>query len=159
MAHPLRIIATCAVAFGIMMIVGNAVRDTDASPNAVASGSTGDGSGPALWQRDDAPRAPIYPGTPPAAATPVPSAVIPVEIKGFVYLPESVTVAAGSRVAWTNQDNAPHTSTGLGDAAAALNSGSIVFGQTFTQEFDTPGTYPYYCVYHPNMLGTVIVTP
>ena len=31
MSHTLRTFATCAVAFGLMAVVGNAARDTDAS--------------------------------------------------------------------------------------------------------------------------------
>ncbi len=158
MSHMLRAVTTCAVAFGLMAIVGHAARDTNASPVTDAPGLALALTNPALWQLKDTPDVPAHvaPSQPDDAAA---SEVIPVAIKGFVYLPETVTVPAGASVAWTNQDNAPHTSTGVDDAASALDSGAIVFGQTFTQEFDTPGTYPYYCVYHPNMLGTVVVTP
>jgi plastocyanin len=142
-----------------MAVVGNAARETDASPVSSVPGATLEYPAPVLLQVDVAPEMPALPDAPlpdDAAAT---SDVIPVAIKGFVYIPETVTVPAGSSIAWTNQDNAPHTSTGIGDAVSALDSGAIVFGQTFAQAFDTPGTYPYYCVYHPNMLGTVVVTP
>ena len=159
MSHTLRTVATCAVAFGLMAVVGSASRETDASPDSRSPATTLGNPGPALVQQDAAAGVPTHPDDPlPGEATSA-SDVIPVAIKGFVYIPETVTVPAGSSVAWTNQDNAPHTSTGIGDAVVALDSGAIVFGQTFTQGFDTPGTYPYYCVYHPNMLGTVVVTP
>lgn len=159
MSHALRTVATCAVAFGLMAIVGNAARETDASPVPISPSTAREQAGPSLLQAGGTPASSSHLGTeiPVNAATN--GEVIPVEIKGFVYIPETVTVPAGASIAWTNQDNAPHTSTGIGDAISALDSGAIVFGQTFTQEFDTPGTYPYYCVYHPNMLATVIVTP
>lgn len=158
MSHTLRTVATCAVAFGLMAVVGNAARETDASTVSSEISPAGEHASPMLWQLE------VTPGVPTLTDAPLPgdttvSELIPVAIKGFVYIPETVTVPAGASVAWTNQDNAPHTSTGTGDSVSALNSGAIVFGQTFTQEFDTPGTYPYYCVYHPNMLGTVVVTP
>jgi plastocyanin len=141
-----------------MAVVGNAARETDASPVPAAPGTTIEHPSPALLQLGVTPDVPARPDAPlPGDSTT--SNVIPVAIKSFVYVPETVTVAAGSSVAWTNQDNAPHTSTGIGDAVSALDSGAIIFGQTFTQEFNAPGTYPYYCVYHPNMLGTVVVTP
>ena len=161
MSHTLRTVATCAVAFGLMAVVGNAARDTDASSVSLMSApvTTVDRDGPALMQIAVTPDVPSLPAVSQPGDIAAPSEVIPVPIKGFVYIPETVTVPAGSSVAWTNQDNAPHTSTGIGDAVSALDSGAIVFGQTFTQTFDTPGTYPYYCVYHPNMLGTVVVTP
>lgn len=158
MSHTLRIIATCAVAFGLMAVVGNAARETDASPVSSGVRTTGEHASPTLWQLEVTPDVPTVADAPLSGDAAV-SEVIPVAIKGFLYIPETVTVPAGASVAWTNQDNAPHTSTGIDDAVSALNSGAIVFGQTFTQEFDTPGTYPYYCVYHPNMLGTVVVTP
>jgi plastocyanin len=142
-----------------MAMFGNASRETDASPGPAAPATTQESPAPVLLQHDGALDVPTLPDAPLTGDTTTVSNVIPVAIKGFVYIPETVTVSAGSSVAWTNQDNAPHTSTGIGDAVSALDSGAIVFGQTFTQEFDTPGTYPYYCVYHPNMLGTVVVTP
>ncbi len=159
MSHTLRTVATCAVAFGFMAIVGNAALETDASPVSSTPGTTLEHPGPALLQFGVTPEVPSLTEAPLPDATAATSDVIPVAIKGFVYIPETVTVPAGSSVAWTNQDNAPHTSTGIGDAISALDSGAVIFGQTFTQEFDTPGTYPYFCVYHPNMLGTVVVAP
>ena len=159
MSHTLRTAATCAVAFGLMALVGNAARETDASPVSNAAGTTAEHAGPVLWQFDVTPDTPTPPAAPLPGEETTTSQVIPVAIKGFIYSPDPVTVPAGASIAWTNEDNAPHTSTGIGDAISALDSGAIVFGQTFTQQFETPGTYPYYCVYHPNMLGTVIVTP
>jgi plastocyanin len=143
-----------------MAAAGNAARETDASSVPVSSAPVTvlDHANPALLQLAVTPDVPTLPDAP-LAGDIATSEVIPVAIKGFVYNPETVTVPVGASVAWTNQDNAPHTSTGVGDAVSALDSGAIIFGQTFTQEFDTPGTYPYYCVYHPNMLGTVVVTP
>ena len=160
MSHTLRTVATCAVAFGLMAVVGNAARETDASSVSLSSApaTTLDHASPALLQVAVTPDVPSLPGAPSPGGVAT-SDVIPVTIKGFVYHPETITVPAGASVAWTNQDNAPHTSTGIGDAVSALDSSAIIFGQSFTQEFDTPGTFPYYCVYHPNMLGTVVVTP
>ena len=78
-----------------------------------------------------------------------------VEIKGFVYNPPAIEVAVGGSVTWTNQDNAAHTATGLD--REALQSGPIAFGESFTQAFDTAGTYEYFCEFHPNMKGSVVV--
>ncbi|MCA9880499.1 MAG: hypothetical protein KC442_22040 [Thermomicrobiales bacterium] len=149
MSHSLRTVATCAAAFALMAVVSGAGRVSDAAP-ANHSGNEVAETRPVWLQAE------LVPPVTPEAVTEV---IIPVQIKGFRYLPDPVVVPAGSSVAWLNEDNAPHTSTGVGDAVTALNSGAIVFGQTFTQRFETPGTFPYYCVYHPNMLGTVVVTP
>ncbi|MBW3632489.1 MAG: cupredoxin domain-containing protein [Chloroflexi bacterium] len=78
-----------------------------------------------------------------------------VEIKGFAYNPQAIDVLVGGSVTWTNQDNAPHTATGLD--RDALQSGAIAFGESFTQSFDTAGTIEYFCEFHPNMKGSIVV--
>jgi plastocyanin len=78
-----------------------------------------------------------------------------VEIKDFAFNPPEITVPAGGSVTWTNEDNAPHTATGLD--RDALQSGAIAFGESYTQTFDTAGTYEYFCEFHPNMEGSIVV--
>ncbi len=78
-----------------------------------------------------------------------------VEIKGFAFNPPTIDVPVGGSVTWTNQDNAPHTATGLD--REALQSGAIAFGESFTQAFDAAGTYEYFCEFHPNMKGSIVV--
>ncbi len=72
------------------------------------------------------------------------------------YLPDPVTVVVGvnNTVTWVNNDSAPHTVTAND---ASFDSGNVAPGQSFTFTFTTPGTYQYHCVYHPWMIGTVIV--
>ena len=72
------------------------------------------------------------------------------------YSPQSITVVVGvnSTVTWVNNDNAPHTVTATD---GSFNSGNIDAGQSWTHTFTTPGTYDYYCAYHPWMKGTIIV--
>ena len=65
------------------------------------------------------------------------------------------TVPVGGSVTWTNQDTAPHTATGLD--REALQSGAIASGESFTQAFDTAGTFEYFCEFHPNMKGSIVV--
>ena len=78
-----------------------------------------------------------------------------VEIKDFAYNPPETTVPVGGSVTWTNQDTAPHTATGLD--REVLQSGAIATGESFTQTFDTAGTFEYFCEFHPNMKGSVVV--
>ena len=78
-----------------------------------------------------------------------------VEIKDFAYNPPAIEVPVGGSVTWTNQDNAPHTATGID--REALQSGAIAFDASYTQTFDTAGTYEYFCEFHPNMKGSVVV--
>ncbi|HEV2758220.1 MAG TPA: cupredoxin family copper-binding protein [Acidimicrobiales bacterium] len=78
------------------------------------------------------------------------------DIAGFAYCPATFTVAAGAEVAWTNADLAPHTVTYDGPGGP-VDSGSMVQGQTWSTRFDQPGTYRYYCRFHPGMTGTILV--
>ncbi len=78
-----------------------------------------------------------------------------VEIKDFAFNPPTTEVPIGGSVTWTNGDNVPHTATGLD--REALQSGAIEFDASFTQTFDTAGTYEYFCEFHPNMKGSIVV--
>lgn len=81
---------------------------------------------------------------------------VAVNIAGFAYCPANVTVAAGVEVVWTNADLAPHTVTYDGPEGL-VDSGTMVQGQTWSTRFDQPGTYRYYCRFHPGMTGTIFV--
>jgi len=83
------------------------------------------------------------------------AATVEVDIKDFAYNPDPVTISIGQSVTWTNQDSAPHTATARD--RDVLQSGTLNQGDTYTQTFDTPGTYEYFCEFHPNMKGTVEV--
>ena len=78
------------------------------------------------------------------------------DISGFAYCPAKITVPAGIDVAWTNQDRTPHTVTYDGPGGQ-MDSGSMAQGQRWASRFDQPGTYQYYCRFHPGMTGTIVV--
>ncbi|MDQ3654117.1 MAG: cupredoxin domain-containing protein [Chloroflexota bacterium] len=78
-----------------------------------------------------------------------------VGIAEFNYTPQTITIPAGGSVTWVNNDAVPHTATAMD--REVLQSGTIEPGDDFTQVFDTPGTYEYFCEFHPDMSGTVIV--
>jgi plastocyanin len=84
------------------------------------------------------------------------TATWPVEvvIVKSVYGPDPVEVAPGTTVTWFNEDRTPHTATAVDHA---FDSGYMAQGATWSRTFDTPGTYAYFCLYHPRMRGTVIV--
>lgn len=88
-------------------------------------------------------------------AAPAATDALAVEIKDFAFNPPSIEIAAGDSIAWTNQDGVPHTATAIDKAI--LQSGAIAAGNSFTQLFDTPGSYEYYCEFHPNMKGSIVV--
>ena len=95
---------------------------------------------------------------PPANAT---SAII-VGIKGSKsYSPNPIKISVGQTVTWFNGDIASHTVTsGMStdaDEGSMFDSNAILTGQHYSLVFDVPGTFKYYCVYHPSMVGKIIV--
>jgi plastocyanin len=77
-----------------------------------------------------------------------------VEIADFAYSPQTVTVAAGGKVTWRNEDADDHTVT-LDDGS--FDSGDIAEGKLKSESFKSPGTFTYHCEIHPEMTGTVEV--
>ena len=78
-----------------------------------------------------------------------------VSIANFTFNPQTITVKAGTKITWTNNDDIPHGiawSNGGFARSKALDTGDSA-GFTFT----TPGTYQYFCYIHPHMVGTVVV--
>jgi plastocyanin len=97
----------------------------------------------------------------------------------YTFAPESLTVAVGTAVKWTNSGKAQHTTTS--DAAQPVwNSGTVQPAGTTTcdagdpyctpgttpagayqRTFSAAGTYRYHCTVHgtQGMTGVVVVTP
>ena len=81
------------------------------------------------------------------------------------YSPNPIQVSVGTTVTWTNDDAQPHTVTSgsNGQPDNKFNSSPnftplLNPGQTFSFTFTEAGEYPYYCMLHPNMVGTVNVS-
>ena|ERR1043165_2884083 len=77
-----------------------------------------------------------------------------VVIANFSFEPATLTVKAGTTVTWVNQDDEPHTATATDKR---FNSKTLDNGDRFSQEFNAPGVYNYYCALHPKMTGKIIV--
>ena len=76
------------------------------------------------------------------------------------YIPAEVIISIGATVIWENTDNAAHLATsGTPDGGpdGVFDSGMIMAGATFEQEFSDKGEFAYYCLVHPWMVGTVTV--
>src|SRR5215204_3769161 len=81
------------------------------------------------------------------------------------YQPNPIQVSVGNTVTWTNNDSQPHTVTSgsNGQPDNKFNSSPnfsplLNPGQTFSFTFTQAGDYPYFCMLHPNMVGTVSVS-
>ena len=79
-----------------------------------------------------------------------------VVIDNFTYGPAMLTVAAGTKVTWMNDDADPHTVTSTADPKL-FKSPPLDTGDSFSFTFDKPGTYQYFCSLHPHMQGKIVV--
>jgi plastocyanin len=75
-------------------------------------------------------------------------------LSGSAFNPATITVARGTTVTWKNNDGMTHTST---SDTGVWDTGDIVSGGTKTTTFNTAGTFPFHCIYHAGMKGTVVV--
>ena len=78
-----------------------------------------------------------------------------VDIKDFTLVPDPLEIPVGATVTWTNSDAVPHTATA--QDREALQSGTLNQGDSYSQTFDQPGTFDYFCEFHANMKGTIVV--
>ena len=77
------------------------------------------------------------------------------------YIPADISISVGDTVTWSNDDTAAHTVTsGLPAEGPDGNFDSSLFmaGTTYEYTFDTAGEYPYFCMVHPWMVGSVTVS-
>lgn len=93
---------------------------------------------------------------PTAAATPsaAPSSGNSITIASFTFSPASLTIKAGTKVTWTNNDSVAHTVTA---DKGTFDSGPLSTGQSFSFTFNSPGTYSYHCSIHRGMMATITV--
>src|SRR5205807_3345311 len=71
------------------------------------------------------------------------------------FQPQSVTVAPGASLTWTNDTDVPHNV--VFTDASVKSSDLFDKGKSFTTSIDHPGSYPYICSVHPDMKATVVV--
>ena len=71
------------------------------------------------------------------------------------YIPRNATVVAGSQVTWTNKDTVLHTATA---DDGSFDTGLISPGQKATITVNGQGTKGYYCLPHPWMKATLLVS-
>jgi plastocyanin len=91
--------------------------------------------------------------TGPASAVPKPP--VKIEIRAISYSAPQVTVKVGDTVEWINQDIVDHTVT---EKAAKIWNASIAPAKSAKVVMKKAGTFSYYCRYHPNMVGRVVVS-
>ena len=82
------------------------------------------------------------------------------ETSNACFSPASLTINAGDTVEWTNVDTAAHTVTGGSPAngpSGVFDSSLVMGGASFENTFDEAGSYDYFCMVHPWMVGNIQV--
>jgi plastocyanin len=75
--------------------------------------------------------------------------------KSYRFDPVAITVDAGDKVTWTNNDDFPHNVHLLNGTDMTEN---LPIGETVTMTFDEPGEFYYECSIHPQqMQGKIVV--
>jgi plastocyanin len=86
------------------------------------------------------------------AKSDVPGAAI--AIKDFLFDPETIEIAVGEAVTFTNEDAAPHSAVMEDRSCSTAN---LLKGRSGGLIFHASGTYPYFCGLHPDMKGSITV--
>jgi plastocyanin len=143
---PLIVETTNVTETGTAGINGTATNATDTGGGATeATGATGDGDGGGGGGANT-----TGVSTLPGSST----------LTDTAYQPNPVQVSVGDTVTWTNDDSTAHTVTSgqNGQPDGKFDSSIMAPQQTFEHTFtEGAGEYPYFCVLHPNMVGTVSV--
>ena len=71
------------------------------------------------------------------------------------FQPASLSVKVGDTVTWTDTGNNPHTVT---FDQGGQTSDTLSTGKTYSQKFDTAGSFTYHCKIHSSMTATITVT-
>jgi plastocyanin len=78
-----------------------------------------------------------------------------ITINAMAFAAAPAAIKVGDTIEWINQDIVDHTSTDK--KKPPLWNVSIAPGKSARVVMKTAGTFDYYCRYHPNMIGRVIV--
>jgi Icc protein len=76
-------------------------------------------------------------------------------IDNFKFAPSTLTVKAGTKVVWINNDDVPHL---IVSTQNKFRQSSVLdTNQRFAITLTKPGTYDYFCSLHPMMQGSIVV--
>lgn len=82
-----------------------------------------------------------------------------VDLESNCFVNTVVRINVGDTVTWTNRDTWAHsvTSAGANQPGSWGSFDELQHQDTVSQRFDASGVYPYFCVFHPGMVGAVVV--
>jgi plastocyanin len=90
-----------------------------------------------------------------AAVVPASAETITVTIENLSFKPAEVKAKVGDTIQWVNKDVLDHTATARDGNFDVIQPAKKSTPQTLTKA----GTFDYYCRYHPNMTGRLVVEP
>jgi plastocyanin len=96
----------------------------------------------------------VPPAKPLAVADPNAAGGPQLTVENFNFTPADITVAPGTTITWTNNDDVEHTVTAPDNG---FSSKALETGDSYSFTFTQPGTYTYFCAIHPFMTGRVTV--
>jgi plastocyanin len=104
--------------------------------------------------------APVPTSTPTPVPTPAPNQVEIVTNPGgspdAFYIPPTLAVRVGQKVTWINLATDDHSAT---SDTGAFNSDVLSRGESFSWTPQRAGRYPYSDFLHPDMRGSILVSP
>jgi plastocyanin len=90
-----------------------------------------------------------------AAAIPASAETITITIENLSFKPADVKAKLGDTILWVNKDFLAHTATARDNSFDVTQPPKKSVSQTLTKT----GSFDYYCRYHPNMTGRLVVEP
>jgi plastocyanin len=78
-----------------------------------------------------------------------------VELTKNCFTPTVTRVQPGNTVTFTNTDPDIHTVTGVANTWGSDEN--VRAGESVSYQFDETGVFPYFCYFHPSMVGAVVV--
>lgn len=140
------IVTLLAVVVGAVVVMANNKDDASQSTSAsgaMSAGQTETGGG--------------FMSAPDASVDEVQSGEVMMDIKDFAFGQKTLKIKKGTKVTWTNRDEARHDVTPDTESAAFVASKLLGQGESYSFTFDTAGTYSYICSPHPYMKASVEV--
>lgn len=90
-----------------------------------------------------------------AAAMPASAETITVTIENLSFKPTEVKAKVGDTILWVNKDVLDHTATARDKSFDIIQAAKKSVSQTLTKA----GSFDFYCRYHPNMTGRLVIEP
>jgi plastocyanin len=91
---------------------------------------------------------------------PIGTSVPGCETTNACFTPASISINAGDTVEWANVDTAAHTVSAGSPAdgpSGVFDSSLLMASGNYSFTFDDAGSYDYFCMVHPWMVGSVSV--